>query len=221
MQSEVAEEQHPDPPALPAVFQRRTIPAEPSLHLCAQPVGRLLGLCVLGVRRELVETIGEPTRPGVHLRHLFGGVDRELVDLLNANWEEVSAHFGEDLFTLLSASNARDIREDARASVLGQLSTSSSSHSSVSELIRAEAETNPQFRNSAEYLLWTHRGGRRDLDLFIACLTSASSATSGRNETNEVYDLLVDPDSWQIPADMLRDALRQQPGFDTDPLTSR
>lgn len=179
-------------------------------------VGMLL-LDDLGLHDELLETIGEPTRPGVHLRHLFGGVDRELVDLLNANWNEVSAHFGEDLFTLLSASNARDVREDARASVLGQLSTSSSPHPSVNELIRTEADTNPQFRNSAEYLLWSHRGGRRDLDLFIACLTNASSATSSRNETNEVYDLLVDQDSWQIPADTLRDALTQQPSFDTDP----
>lgn len=179
-------------------------------------VGMLL-LGDLGLHDGLLETIGEPTRPGVHLRHLFGGVDRELVDLLNANWNEVSAHFGEDLFTLLSGSNARDIREDARASVLGQLSTSSSPHPSISELIRAEADTNPQFRNSAEYLLWSHRGGRRDLDLFIACLTSAGTVSSSRSETNEVYDLLVDQDLWQIPADRLRDALTQQPGFDTDP----
>lgn len=179
-------------------------------------VGMLL-LGDLGLHDELLETIGEPTRPGVHLRHLFGGVDRELVELINANWDEVAAHFGDDLFTLLSASNARDVREGARASVLGQLSTSSSPRPSVSELIRAEAGTNPQFRSSAEYLLWSHRGGRHDLDLFIACLTGASSSTSGRRETNEVYDLLVDPDSWQIPADTLRDALTQQSGFDSDP----
>lgn len=179
-----------------------------------------VGMLLLGdleLHDGLLETIGEATRPGVHLRHLFGGVDRELVDLLNANWDEVSAHFGEDVFTLLSASNARDVREDARASVLGQLSTSSSPHPSVNELIRAEADTNSQFRNSAEHLLWSHRGGRRDLDLFIACLTNASSATSRRGETNEIYDLLVDPDAWRIPADTLRDALTQQPGFDTDP----
>lgn len=179
-----------------------------------------VGMLLLGDLRlhdGLLETIGEPTRPGVHLRHLFGGVDRELVDLLNANWDEVSTHFGDDLFTLLSASNARDVRENARATVLGQLSTSSSPNPSVSELIRAEADANPHFRNSAEYLLWSHRGGRRDLDLFLACLTSQRSSPPSRRETNEVYDLLVDPGSWQIPADTLRDALTQQPGFDTDP----
>lgn len=179
-------------------------------------VGMLL-LGELGLHDGLLETIGEPTRPGVHLRHLLGGVDRELVDLLNANWDEVSAHFAKGLFTLLSAVNARNVREDARASVLGQLSTSSSPHPSVNELIRAEADTNPPFRSSAEYLLWSHRRARRDLDLFIACLTSATTATSSRSETNEVYSLLVDPGSWEIPADTLRDALTQQPGFDFDP----
>lgn len=179
-------------------------------------VGMLL-LGDLGLHDGLRETIGEPTRPGVHLRHLFGGVDRELVDLLNANWDEVSNHFSDDLFTLLSASNARDVRENARATVLGQLSSTSSPHSSVSELIRAEADANPQFRSTAEYLLWSHRGGRRDLDLFIACLTSVGSSTSSRRETNEIYDLLVDPDSWQIPTDTLRDVLTKQPELDTDP----
>ena len=179
-------------------------------------VGMLL-LGDLALHDGLLETIGEPTRPGVHLRHMFGGVDRELVDLLNANWDKVSTHFGDDLFALLSASNARDVRENARASVLGQLSTSSSPHASLNEHIRAEADANPQFRNSAEYLLWSHRGGRRDLDLFVACLKSARSSTSARGATDEVYDLLVDPGSWQIPADDLRDALTQQPGFDTDP----
>ncbi|WP_157749541.1 NACHT domain-containing NTPase [Jatrophihabitans sp. GAS493] len=179
-------------------------------------VGMLL-LGDLGLHDGLLETIGEPTRPGVHLRHLFGGVDRELVDLLNANWDEVSTHFGDDLFILLSASNTRDSRANARATVLGVLSTSSSPHPSVGELVRAEADANPQFRSSADYLLWLHRGGRRDLDLFAACLTREGSSTLNRTETDEVYDLLVDPDSWQIPADTLRDALTQQPGFETDP----
>ncbi|OJX98417.1 MAG: hypothetical protein BGO96_04445 [Micrococcales bacterium 73-15] len=179
-------------------------------------VGMLL-LGELGLHDGLLETIGEPTRPGVRLRLLFGGVDRELVDLLNANWDEVSTHFGDDLFALLSASNARDVPANARAGVLGQLSTCSSPHPAVSELIRAEADANPQFRNSAEYLLWSHRGRRRDLDLFLACLTHVGSSTSGRTGPDEVYDLLVDPDSWHIPADTLHDTLTQQPSLDTDP----
>lgn len=179
-------------------------------------VGMLL-LGELQLHDGILETIGETTRPGVQLRHLFGGVDRELVDLLNANWEQVSAHFGEDVFTLLSASNARDVPEHARATVLGQLGTSSSPHPSVSDLIRAEAYTNPAFRNSAEYLLWSHRGGRRDLDLFVACLTHASSTTSAWKQTDELHDLLVDPNAWEIPAEMLRDALTDQSGWDTNP----
>lgn len=179
-------------------------------------VGMLL-LGDLGLHDDLRETLGEPSRPGVRLQHLFGGVDRELVDLLNASWNEVHAHFGDDLFTLFSASHARDVRNDARAEVLGQLSTSSPPHPSVNELVRAEADSNPQFRHSAEYLLWSHRGGRRDLDLFNACLTSAGSSSSGLNGTNDIYDLLVDQDSWQIPADALRDVLEQRLELNTEP----
>ena len=179
-------------------------------------IGMLL-LGDLGLHDGLLETIGEPTRPGVHLRHLFGGVDRELVDLLNANWVEVSAHFGDELFTLLSASRGGDVRENTRAPVLGQLSASSSPHPSVIELIRAEADANSPFRNSFEYLLWSHHGGRRDLDLFFACLTSMGSSSSGRRGTDEVYELLVDRDSWQIPDDTLCEALTRQPNLDVNP----
>ncbi|MFE5291419.1 NACHT domain-containing protein [Isoptericola sp. NPDC056618] len=177
----------------------------------------MLLLGELGLHDGLLETIGQPTRPGVRLRLLFGGVDRELVDLLNANWDKVSTHFGDEIFALLSASNARDMPADARAAVLGQLSTCSSPHPAVSELIRAEADANPQFRNSAEYLLWSHRTGRHDVDLYRACLEHAGSSTFRRTEPDEVYDLLVDPDLWQIPVEALRDALTQQPYFEIDP----
>jgi len=179
-------------------------------------VGMLL-LGDLALHDDLLETLGEPTRPGVQLRHLFGGIDRELVDLINAHWGAVSTHFGDDLFTLLSASNARDVTEKARANVLGQLSTSSSTHPHISELIRAEASANDQFRSSAEYLLWSHRGGRRDLDLFVACLHNISFSSIRRTEAGEVYDLLVDPDSWEVSVDRLHDALTNHPGFDADP----
>ncbi|MFE6229460.1 NACHT domain-containing protein, partial [Streptomyces sp. NPDC057854] len=179
-------------------------------------VGMLL-LGELWLHDGLLETRGESTPPGVQLRHWYGGIDRELVDLLNAKWDEVSTHFGDDLFTLLSASNARDVREDARATVLGQLSVSSSPHPSISDLIRLEANGNPQFRSSVEYLLWSHRGGRRDIDLFVACLTSVNSSSSVWRETNEIYDLLVDPDLWRVPTGTLEDTLTQQPGFDITP----
>lgn len=178
-------------------------------------VGMLM-LGDLGLHDGLLETRGEPTRPGVQLRHLFGDRDRELIDLLNVSWEQVSTHFGDDVFTLLSASNARDVRENARVRVLGQLGTSAAPHPSINELIRAEADANPQFRSSTEYLLWSHRSGRRDLDLFIACLTRLGDSSSNRLKSDEVYELLVDPDIWQVPADALREALVQQPGFDTD-----
>ena len=180
-------------------------------------VGMLL-LGEFGLHDGLVETIGDPTRPGVHLRHVFGGIDRELIDLVHARWDDLYAHFGDDLFTLLSTARARDNSViDPRADVLRQLSVTPAPHPAVGELIRVEAATNPKFRASAEYLLWSHRGGRRDLDLFHACLECASSSSSRRGE-DEIYDLLVDPSAWQIPADLMRSAVLNQPAFDIRPV---
>ncbi|MBB1517402.1 hypothetical protein H5398_15715 [Tessaracoccus sp. MC1679] len=180
-------------------------------------VGMLL-LGDLALHDGLLETIGEPNRPGVQLHHLFGGVDRELVDLLNAHWDDVYAHFGIDVYALLSASRAKGSSVgDARSSVLRRLSTSPSPHPAISELIRAEADANPDFRSSAEYLLWSHRGGRRDLELFLACLERMGSSSPRLGEPDVVYELLVEPDSWQIPADSLRDAVTQRPGFEATP----
>lgn len=180
-----------------------------------------VGMLLLGdlmLHDGLLETIGEPSRPGVRLRHMLGGIDRELVDLLNAHWEDVYAHFGNDLFALLSASRAKERPvDDARSSVLRDLSTSPSPHPAVSELIRAEADANPDFRGSAEYLLWSHRGGRRDLELFLACLESVGTSSSRHGEPNEIYDLLVAPDSWEVPVDTLGDALREHPRFEATP----
>ncbi|GGG27528.1 hypothetical protein GCM10007304_46690 [Rhodococcoides trifolii] len=180
-------------------------------------VGMLM-LADFGLHDDLRETIGEPTRPGVRLQHWAGGVDRELVDLINTKWDELFAHFGDDLFVLLSATNVRDVPKNPRARVLGYLSTSSSPHPAVDELIREEAEANSQFRSSAEYLIWAHRRGRRDLDLFVACMASVGSLTSNQRETDGLYDLLVDLNSWQFSADALRQVFVQQPGFETKPV---
>lgn len=180
-------------------------------------VGMLL-LDDLTLHDGLLETIGEPTRPGVQLPHLFGGIDRELVDLLNTHWEDVYAHFGNDVFQLLSASRAKDTpADDSRSSVLRNLSTSSSPHPAINDLIRTEADANPNFRSSAEYLLWSHRGGRRDLELFQACLESMQRSSRRTLEPNDLYELLVDPDSWQVPTDALPDLLTGQPGFAANP----
>jgi len=179
-------------------------------------VGMLL-LDDLTLHDGLLEHIGEPTPPGAQLRHLLGGVDRELVDLVNKHWDEIRDHFGKQIFTLLSSARTKESDgDDARRRVLRHLSYAQPTHPEITELIRAEAASDPAFRTSTEYLLWSHRGGRRDLDLFLACLDGADRRDNG--EPDEIYDLLVDPTAWDITADVLRDTLGNQHGFDFDPI---
>lgn len=181
-------------------------------------VGMLL-LNDLGLHDGLLETIGKPTPPGAHLRHLLGDVDRELIELVNAHWDDVYAHFGNAIFTLLSAARSKEnVSDDARRDVLRRLSYAQFTHPTISELIRVEAESDPSFRASTEYLLWSHRGGRRDLDLYLACLDGADRSRSRRGDLNELYDILVDPGAWDIHIETLRQALKVRQGFNFDPM---
>jgi hypothetical protein len=179
-----------------------------------------VGMLLLGdltLHDGLLETIGEPTPPGTSLRHLLGGVDRELVDLVNEHWDEIRGHFGSQIFTLLSSARTKDSEDGgARGRVLRHLSYAQPTHPEIAELIRAEAASDPTFRTSTDYLLWSHRGGRRDLDLFLACVDADDRPANG--EPDEIYDLLVDPAAWDITADVLRDTLGNHPRFDFDPI---
>jgi hypothetical protein len=179
----------------------------------------MLELNDLELHDGLLETIGEPTRPGTELRHTLGGIDHEIVDLVNARWESIVNHFGDDIFTLLSAPRAKENSgEEARVKVLRDLSHAQTTHPGVSELILRGAGSNDGFRTSTEYLLWSHRNGRRDLELFLACLDSTAQPRPGHQEPSEAYAVLVDTDAWDISVDELREALHNRPHFDFDPV---
>ena len=172
-----------------------------------------------GLHDGLLETIGKPTPPGARLYHLFGGVDHELIELVNAHWDDVYDHFGNEIFTLLSAARSKEGEsDDARGDVLRHLSYAQFTHPTISELILTEAESNSRFRASSEYLLWSHRAGRRDLDLYIACLDGADRSRSRQGDLDELYDVLVDPGAWDIPIETLRESLKDRQGFDSDPI---
>lgn len=181
-----------------------------------------VGMLLLGdltLHDGLLETIGEPTRPGTHLRHLLGDVDRELIDLVSTHWDALHAHFGDEIFTLLASTRPLESDEnEARRTVLRHLTHAQPPHPAITELILAEAASDPDFRASKEYLLWSHRGGRRDLELYLACLDGADRRNRRDNDPDEIYSLLVDPTAWDIPTDTLHDTLRDRPGFDVDPV---
>lgn len=181
-------------------------------------VGMLL-LDDLTLHDGLLETIGEPTRPGTPLRHLLGGVDRELVDLVNTHWNTLHAHFGDEIYPLLSSARPKETDAgEARRTVLRYLTHAQAPHPAITELILAEAAMDPNFRASKEYLLWSHHGGRRDLELYLACLDSADRRNRNDDDPDEIYPLLVDLAAWDIPADTLRTTLRGRPGSDVDPV---
>lgn len=178
----------------------------------------MLELNELELHDGLLETIGEPTRPGTELRHILGGLDHEIVDLVNARWESIVDHFGDDIFTLLSAPRAKENSdEEARVKVLRDLSHAQTTHPGITELILREADSNNGFRTSTEYLLWSHRNGRRDLELFLACLDSSAQSRDGYQEPSEAYAALVDADAWDISDDDLRETMRNRPHLDSDP----
>jgi hypothetical protein len=180
-------------------------------------IGMLL-LNDLALHDGLLETIGEPTPPGTHLHHPLGGPDRELIELVNNNWETLRDHFGDDIFTLLSSTRQEDTNPGkARRAALSQLSVSSNQSSLLTDLIRVEAETDAEFRDTTEYLLWIHRLGRRDLDLFLSCLRKVDRF-SRNGELDEVYELLLNPVAWDIPTSELRAALLAQSELTTDPV---
>jgi hypothetical protein len=102
--------------------------------------------------------------------------------------------------------------------VLRYLAHAQPPHPAITDLILVEAASDPAFRASKEYLLWSHRGGRRDLELYLACLDSADRRNQNDEDPDEIYPLLVDLTAWDIPADSLHDTLRARPGFDIDPV---
>ena len=186
---------------------------------------------------SLRESLSDPSPPGVRLTHMLGGVDVEFVDLLNANWESLAEHFGEeDLFLLLSGARAKEKDDDgvraARHQVLLELTRAPATHPRIRDLTAAAAETDPGFRNNPGFLAWAHRGGRSDAALFEACL-NALHPRRFDEEPDGLYEILLDATAWDLADDAARELIRRQQTFErsemlralyaerfpTDPLT--
>lgn len=165
----------------------------------------------------LRESLGEPGRPGVRLTHMFGDIDLEFVDLLNANWDALVAHFGEDdLFLLLSSVRAKDRGDDgvsaARHQVALELTRAPAPHPRIRDLIVTAAESSDEFRSAPGFLTWLHRDGRKDPVLFEACL-SALHARRFHEEPDGLYEILVDAKAWDVPDDTARQLIQGRRQF--------
>lgn len=168
----------------------------------------LLGELVL--HDGLLENIGKPTRPGVELAHVFSGVDLEFVDLLNANWDSLTEHFGEDeLFRLLSGVRTNEGEDELRAArhkVLLQLARAPSLHPRVHDLIVTAAESDSTFRSDPSFLIWSHRNGRKDAALLEACLNAVCTYRFNERPSG-LYEILVDENAWDVSDTALRELI--------------
>jgi hypothetical protein len=165
----------------------------------------------------LFETIGEPTRPGVQLAHVFGEIDTEFLDLLNANWDDLVKHFGEDeLFTLLSGTRAPSDKTliTARNRVLSQLTQVPAPHPRIQDLIETAAETDSSFRSDPAFLVCSYGKGRRDAGLFGGYI-DALDTRRFNEEPHGIYETLVDPHAWDVSNDAAREIIKSHDRFGT------
>ncbi|WP_344339727.1 hypothetical protein [Agrococcus versicolor] len=180
----------------------------------------MLMLGDLRLHDGLRETIGNPTQPGTALSHLFGGLDRELIELVNRHWVDLFNHFGEDIFHLLNQARRREANvDDARRTVLGYLSTSGTVAPAIESLLLTEAspELELELAPSREYLLWKYRRGQRDRGLFTAFLDAAGDGDALDDEDDPFYARLVDSSSWELPIEVIRRLVVEHSNFDVEP----
>lgn len=178
----------------------------------------MLQLGELTLHDGLVETINEPSRPGVQLAHTFTGVDLEFVNLLNANWDTLVEHFGEsELFLLLSEactkSQSQGNLDAARKKVLLQLTLLPSPHARIHDWIMSTAESDSEFRNDPAFIAWLHQGGRRDAPLFEAAL-NVLCARRFNDEPHGIYEILVDANAWEMSNEATRELIQGQKRFE-------
>lgn len=86
----------------------------------------------------LRETIGEPTEPGVSLHRLGGTADQLLVEFVVANWDTLTAHFGDQLLSRLSAGRRSKSKEEELRAIeaVQALATAADRHPAVARLVR-------------------------------------------------------------------------------------
>jgi hypothetical protein len=143
--------------------------------------------------------------PGVSLDVLYGAdVDQILVDLVARNWEQLCAHFGDEVFERLNGrrDSRRGTAEDQRRHVISALATVASRYPVIAETLRREADSDAALRQEEHFLSWAKQENRGDEGTLRAVVTKLGQA-------DHVLDSVLDRDSWNVSDQVFRAVLTE------------
>ncbi|MBQ0890857.1 NACHT domain-containing protein [Streptomyces sp. RM72] len=181
-----------------------------------------IGMLMLGdltLIDGIVETIGHSGVPGVKLDVLYGGgdVDQILVDLVAENWDDLCAHFGDEIFERLNGKSDSQRRtvSDQRRHVMSALATVASRYPAIAEMLRHEADRDATLRQDRSFLSWAKEENRGDEGVLRAFVTKLDRMTHHRDD--HILDSILDRDSWDVPDEVFKamlteDAIVTRPG---------
>jgi hypothetical protein len=153
----------------------------------------------------ITETIGGGGVPGVSLDVLYGtDVDLILVDLVARNWEQLGAHFGDEVFERLSGrrDSRRGTAEDQRRHIISALATVASRYPVIAETLRREADSDAALRQDEHFLSWAKQENRGDEGTLRAVVTKLGQA-------DHVLDSVLDRDSWNVSDEVFKAVLTE------------
>ncbi|WP_371636569.1 NACHT domain-containing protein [Streptomyces zaomyceticus] len=177
-----------------------------------------IGMLMLGdltLIDGIVETIGHSGAPGVKLDVLYDGdVDQILVDLVAENWDQLCAHFGEEIFERLNGKSDSQSRTvgDQRRHVMSALATIASRSPVIAEMLRREADRDTTLRQDRGFLLWAKEENRGDEGVLRALVTKLDQTAHHRQD--HILESILDRDSWNVPDGVFK-AILAEDAIDT------
>lgn len=162
-----------------------------------------IGMLMLGdptLADEQTETLGHSGQvPGVALDVLYGrDVDQILIDLVAESWDQLRLHFGETLYERLNSTSSRQrksVREQRRY-VLSALATVASQYPAIAEVLREEADDDPELRQELFFLQWAKLENRGDEGVLRALVAKIVNPRQPRQD--HAVTSLLDRESWNV-----------------------
>lgn len=167
----------------------------------------------------IIETIGDPTPPGVRLTDIYGTPDDLLIELVAKHWAALSQQLGDTLLTRLNGSRAKEESDETR--VLRALAAAAPSSPAIAELLEQRMATEQAEHSTSRTELMLnktpagidfliHEQSRTHDNLQRVLRSTEPDPTDGdRHGIRErwAFTRLLQP--WDITADELEEALRE------------
>jgi hypothetical protein len=173
-----------------------------------------IGMLMLGdltLSDGIRETLGYAGQvPGVQLDLVYGtDVDQILVDLIAENWQQLSVHFGDEIFERLNGTSDRQNQPvgEQRRHVMSALATVATRYPAIAEMLRAEADTDPALRQDRHFLLWVKDENTGDEGVYRALV--AELGGTAHHPQDQILDSLLDRDSWNVSDETIKAILAE------------